>query len=271
MCVLTLLLKPLFAVWAWVTSGTGQEFLGAIVGAFGGAYLAFKLETKRRAGEEIRRRIGAANVALLTLHSMWWDLASYESQVVRKAIKRSPEVPLWLRIAPATRKVSDLGFDASSLVFLLEFDASDLLPDVLLQEQRYRDFYSGLELRDTVMSRARESMERERIGARRHATDQELLDAIGLRGIAELRTVTAGLLSNIYRTLEDMAVTYKRLCATAEIALGKSNIRALDLPVLADELKVPTADWVKSAIAEIYSRPALPEFAPDPPAGTAST
>jgi hypothetical protein len=253
--------ESLAMAWTWLMDVHDQTFFATLAGAFAGACAAFLLESMRRAREEKRRKIGAANIALLTLSSMWWELYNYESQVVRPKISdRLREVPLWLKISPAVRRAPDLKFDIPALGFLLHSVNPEVLPELVLQEQRYRDFVAGVEQRDAAISRARDRMDAKNIGAERYATDAELKDVIGIRGIGELRTMTAGMIRAMYQTLEDMAAVYGQLLNALRRDFGKQNIKAFELEQskLNGDLKPSPAAWVKAAIAECNSRPSGP-------------
>jgi hypothetical protein len=139
------------------------SFWAAAFGALVGATSAFLLESWRRARQQIRHNIGAANIALLTLNSMWWELFNYESQVVRPRISdKGKEAPLWIKIRPAVGRAPDLKFEISALGFLLHSNKPELLPKLILQEQRYRDFYAGVAQRDAALARAGDRMDAHR-------------------------------------------------------------------------------------------------------------
>jgi hypothetical protein len=229
------------------------------VGAFVGAAVAFAIDWLRRIREEKRRRIGAANVALLTLKSMWWEFYNYESQVVHPAlVDDRRELPLWILIRPAVRQASNLQFDISALSFLLELEQPDLLPKLVLQERRYREFGTGLEQRDVVMARVRDLMAARQIGATRYATDEELKQAIGVRGIGEVRTSTAAIVRALYLNLHEIASTYYELLLVLRKQFGKKAIVAFDLEQAKMEATLtPTPqEWAEAAIARVNSWPA---------------
>ena len=223
------------------------------VGAFVGAVAAFLIDWQRRAREEKRRRIAAANVALLTLYNMWWVLYTFESHIVRPVVgQRDHPLPLWLRMKPAVRPAPSLEFDIPALVFLLHSREPALLPRLILQQQRYRDHVAAVATQNAAIGRARERMSARGIGRERYGTDAELAEAVGIQVVGELRTITAAVIPALYDSLEDMAKAYGELLSAVRRELGPKNITAFELEQtkLVEALKPSPKEWVQAAVVE---------------------
>jgi len=120
---------------AAVTFVDWKNLLAAFVGTFVGAYVAFKLEQKTRALEQVRMRSTEGNLALLTLFQMFNELRQFQKEVIATV----PERPgRWMTMKVTfPQSGSKLGFDASRLAFLLECEDKNLLPEVLLEARRF--------------------------------------------------------------------------------------------------------------------------------------
>ena len=227
------------------------------VGAFVGAAVAFAIDWMRRAREEMRRRIAAGNVALLTLNAMWFELFTYERDVVHKAIENADTspLPLWLSIPKAVMRESGYTFDIADLSFLLQSPEAEVVADLILQQDRSRSFLHGLTMRDSVLDRAHEQMNARGVGLKCIPSDQELVEIIGPRETGQLRTMTCGMLQNLYQTLFEMHDYSNRLQAALKRQLGEKNVRSFPIPDLAADLEPSAEEWVRSAVEKCKSRP----------------
>ena len=66
-----------------------------LVAAFGGAWLAFQLERKRRGDDETQKRVGVANRALYTLFNFWNILEQHRKEVIEPCRGKSDA---WLNL-----------------------------------------------------------------------------------------------------------------------------------------------------------------------------
>ena len=76
-----------------------KDLLGpftSLVATFGGAWLAFRIERKRRSDEQEKRRVGAANRALYTLFNLWNVLEQHRRDVIEPH-RSKPDA--WLNMA----------------------------------------------------------------------------------------------------------------------------------------------------------------------------
>jgi hypothetical protein len=225
---------------------------GSFGGAVAGGYSAFALEGRRRQREQRDRDIAAANVALVTLSSMWSALYNYEKQIVRKQIadEQSPD-PLWLRVRPSASHRQALSFDVANLVFLLKSSDPEVLPELILQGQRYLDVNEALERLESVRNRALERMEASRVGATGHPTRKELVSAIGPLGVSQLSTLTKNLIDYLYRCMADMTTFHGRFQRLLQSELGEQSVRVFALQDFAGELPMSVSEWIERARAMV--------------------
>lgn len=112
-----------------------SALLSAFIGTFIGAYVAFRLEHNERALEQIRQRGTEGNLALLTLFQMFNLLRQFQKEVIATAPDR---LGRWMSMKVTfPRSEKSLGFEASHLAFLLEYEDKNLLPEILIEERRF--------------------------------------------------------------------------------------------------------------------------------------
>lgn len=246
--------------------GTSKSFWGdfwaAAFGALIGAGAAFALAWWEKQREERRRRVAAGNIALLTMYRMWYEIYNYEQHIIRNAVlKKDKAIPLWLRISLLARTPPDLRFDFPSLVFLLRSSEPVTLANTALQETRYHELFHAVALRNDVLQRVQESMAKKSVGVVTEPTDKELVYAIGIPAIAQLRTLTVGVFESVYKNLEEMRTAYNALLVLLAKELGTKDVVAFALEEnFPRELDMPVAKWLGLLKIENNSRPSGPPF-----------
>jgi hypothetical protein len=223
--------------------------IGSFGGAVAGGYSAFALEERRRQREQHDRQIAAANVALVTLSSMWSVLYNYEKKIIRKAIAddQSPD-PLWLRIRPGVSRREALTFNIENLVFLLKTSDPMALHELILQGQRYFDLNEAIDMLAQTRGPVLERMEAAGVGLTGDPTRDELIAVIGPLGVTQLSTLTKGLIEYLYRCMADMTAFHRRLQSLLRAEFGEDEVKAIALEDFAAELPMPVPAWIERAV-----------------------
>jgi hypothetical protein len=126
-----------------------NTLISTVISTFVGAYVAFLLERRTRVAEETSARSTAGNLALLTLSQMLSQLRRFQEDFISSVPDRSGR---WLKMRVTfPRSGSGLGFDVSRLEFLLESEDKNLLPELLLEEQRFQLVFEMINTRSHLM------------------------------------------------------------------------------------------------------------------------
>ena len=152
-----------------------------LAAAFAGAWAAFRLESSRRAKEEIDRRIAAANRALYTIFNLWNILSQFQKEVINPFRGKNDA---WLNM-PATLP-SNYGltsFQADELAFLLQTEYANTYTSLLLEEQRFWIATHQIEMRsDIILNRVSPGFA---VGA--YLTEQQIEKIIGIDIVHKLK------------------------------------------------------------------------------------
>src|ERR1700737_2059104 len=114
--------------------GDVANFLGTLVAAFAGAWVAFRFESSNRAKDRTDEEIVAGNLALLGLSEIWNALRDYQIGVVEKW-RGKPDAWLNLEASPPIN-FGGVSFDTRGLSFLLE-GHPEAVQRLLLERRRF--------------------------------------------------------------------------------------------------------------------------------------
>lgn len=123
--------------------------LTSLAAMFGGAWLAFRIERKRKSDEQEKHRAGAANRALYTLFNFWNVLEQHRKDVI-EPYRSKPDA--WLNMAATPPISAGLSkFEVGDLSFLLETESPMVYASLLLEEQRFAHTVGLIEARSLLV------------------------------------------------------------------------------------------------------------------------
>lgn len=189
--------------------------LATLLAAFLGAYCAFELQNRVKAKEERRNNIAAGNRALFTLIRQWNKLANL--QIYIEPFRGNPGIHI---VMPGTPEVqgNHLVYDVNSLSFLLGTQYTQLLGQLLLEEDRFKSAIQAFNNRSTYqVEEAQPLLGEAGIVETAGYPLTRLEEALGHRVNAHLRNETEGtinLIDTTVQSMETMANTFRTALKT---------------------------------------------------------
>lgn len=122
--------------------------LATLVAAFYGAKYAFQFQKDKEVENNIIANVINGNNAIFTLGRMANKLAGYKRQII-DPIRNSPTRNLEMRPTQALEK-DDIRLDIQNLYFLLEIEDRNLLGEIVVEEERYRNTIEAINMRSEL-------------------------------------------------------------------------------------------------------------------------
>lgn len=119
-----------------------------LVAAFFGAWFAYKLEGRSKKSDTRNANINMANKALFTTFQMLNHMALYKKDMI-DPFKGNPGIFIMMR-PTLPEKQDDSGYDYNGLTFLLGTDHKQLLFDLYIEQQRYRETLKAIDYRSSL-------------------------------------------------------------------------------------------------------------------------
>ena len=192
-----------------------KDLLAALItlfATFGGAWLAFRLEHKRRDADEEQRRCGVANRALYTLFNFWNILEQHRKNVIEPCRGKSDA---WLNMAATPPTKTGLAtFEAGELSFLLQTENSIVYAALLLEEQRFSHAVSLIEIRSSViLNEAFPRLAGAGVSVGASLAEVEAERVIGIDTTHKLRVYSSAIVTNVDEDLKSIVSAYDQLRA----------------------------------------------------------
>jgi hypothetical protein len=195
--------------------------LATLVAAFAGAWGAFLLESQRRQREERDRNFGAGNRAIYTIFNLWNTLEQFRKEVLEPHRGR-PDAWLNMAAQPAT-SVGDHRFEAGDLQFLLQGKHAPVYAALFLEEQRFELAIGLIRQRNQiVLDKVFPRMAAAGFTVGRSATEQDVVRALGIDVVHQLKMITAALYKNVDEDLASLKSRYEEL-RSAMVQLNPSR------------------------------------------------
>jgi len=190
-----------------------KDLLAALItlfATFGGAWLAFRLEHKRREAEEEQRRCGVANRALYTLFNFWNILEQHRKDVI-EPYRGKPDAWLNMAAMPPT-KTGLATFEAGELSFLLQTENSMVYAALLLEEQRFSHAVGLIEFRSSIiLNEVFPRFAGAGVNVGSSLTEAEAERVIGIDTTHKLRVVSSAIVTNVDEDLKSIVSAYDQL------------------------------------------------------------
>ena len=172
-----------------------SSLIAATLGAVSGAFAAFRLEARRRKGEQVAVLVSNGNRTLLDLFAIWNNLVQYKRDVIGGVEDKDPAEHWYLLKATTVPYTAENLLDPSRYEFLLGTDGSQIAADILMEHQRYSLFLWQVEERSRIM--------RELVRPRWEAA------GLGVAGDPTLEAIKGATGPNYYTELSDMTTNIK--------------------------------------------------------------
>ncbi len=128
--------------------------LTAVVATFVGAWGAFHFEAERRLAQEVTANVQAGNRVLFDLYMVWNDYTLIDRELKSELARVHPSL-YWCQLKPRIFvEPRDGILDVSRLEFMLESPKAQLLVDIQIQHERYRQYLDLVKRRATLFAAA---------------------------------------------------------------------------------------------------------------------
>jgi hypothetical protein len=184
--------------------------IASLVATFGGAWLAFRIERKRRSDEEEKHRSGAANRALYTLFNFWNILEQHRKEVIEPYRAKNDA---WLNMAATPPvKAGSMSFEAGDLAFLLETENSMVYATLLLEEQRLAHTLGLIEMRSSiVLNEVFPRFAKASVNVGSALPEPDIARILGIDIVHKLRLVTAAVVKEVDAGLKSTVAAHDQL------------------------------------------------------------
>jgi hypothetical protein len=190
----------------------GVNGLTTVAAAFAGAWVAFLLESRRRAKEIEDARVGGANRALYGLVTMWEILHQYQSEHIEPN-RNDPD--FWLNLAPAPPIDWKPLFDGRDISFLLDTPLGrGVFQRTLGEERRFRLAMSLLQRHaDLTIREVHSRIADAGVRPGQVRTSAEFEEILGIRVVLHLKSYTRDIVGFIDEDVATIPQTFADLRA----------------------------------------------------------
>ena len=211
-----------------------------LVAAFGGAWLAFQLERKRRDDDETQKRVGVANRALYTLFNFWNILEQFRKEAI-EPFHGKPDA--WLNM-PATvpSKYGLIAFEAGELSFLLQVEDAMVFSELLLEEQRFAQAVHMIELRSSIVLNQvfpRFAATGVNVGTTLLEPDVEKI--VGIDTVHKLKVLGEAIVTNVDADLKSIVAAHDQLRAAMKRLYPELKFIQVEFGIAPSHTQTPAA------------------------------
>jgi hypothetical protein len=189
--------RSTITVWPISSFLTGDRIasvIGTLLGILIGAWLAFRFATVSRELVRQDENVGAGNLALFCITTMFNQTRQYQKEIVDPYRKRSDA---WFNMAASLPLNEKLEFATKDLSFIAQSDPK-AFGDLLIEQERFRILaYSIQSHRDITLEKVWPTLSTAGIpmGASMAVSDVENILGPGL--VKQLKVTTAGIINNV--------------------------------------------------------------------------
>lgn len=195
---------------AAVTIGDVVNPLATLVAAFAGSWAAFKLQQFQKNKEDTEAKIAAGNRALMVLLQQAITLKLFQTDFI-EPYRNSPG--RHIQIQPALPFQEDsLAFDVRSLEFLSTPEYQQVLVDLILEENRYREAIKSINTRSRHhFEVVQPKLARAGVKEGEEYTGEQFRSALGDHDYVHLQRLTDAIVLHVDRTVESLVAMKGRL------------------------------------------------------------
>lgn len=200
------------------------EILVAAIGAFAGAWVAFKLERSYRKAEDRRRNAEAASLVGVRLSLMYTAYRNYRDRFVSPALAKHPRETLWHLLEPGALHIGPIPeLDLGGLKFLIQGQDVQVVADVGMEEVKYRALNEIIERRSRMHHEEMQRLMEER-GLRGSQTMGTIKAAVGPRIVTSMENYTDFILKEIDPYMESITKVAVRLKKASKTLLESERV-----------------------------------------------
>ena len=205
--------------------------IATLIAAFGGAWLAFRLERKCRDDDEVQKRIGVANRALYTLFNFWNILEQFKKEAI-EPLRGKPDA--WLNM-PATvpSKYGLTAFEAGELSFLLQTENSMVFSALLLEEQRFAQAVHMIELRSSiVLNQVFPRFAAANVNVGTTLLEPDVGKIVGIDTVHKLKVLGDAIVANVDADLKSIVTAHDQLRAAMKRLYPKRKFIKIEFGIV---------------------------------------
>lgn len=218
---------PIFSIATFLIAGTAEAAtegnaavsigdivnpLATLVAAFAGSWAAFKFQQFQKNKEDTENKIAAGNRALMTLLQQANTLKLFQSDFI-EPYRNSPG--RHIQIQPVLPFQEDtLVFDVRSLEFLFTPEYQQVLMDLVLEENRYREAIKSINTRSRHhFEVVQPKLARAGVREGGEYTGEQFKAALGDHDYVHLKRLTDAIVLHVDRTVDSLVSMKGRLRA----------------------------------------------------------
>ncbi len=174
--------------------------VATLIAAFFGAWFAYRLQDKAKVREERASNISAANRVLFTVFQQINSLTLLQRDIIDPVRNHPMKFIAMQPVMPEQQE--DIQFDFSSLGFLLNTKHKQIVLDLFIEQQRFREAIKAISYRSALhIQQVQPSLERAGIQEGVDYTIEELGKVLGPRLYKTLQHATDQIIYYVDRTI----------------------------------------------------------------------
>ena len=203
--------------------------LAVLLAAFYGASFAYELQKEKEKEDIKRRNIVNGNSAIFTLMRMTNKLVIFQRQII-DPIRNNPA--RFLAMQPtATLEKDDIKLDMEKLYFLLETDDRDLLGEIMIEEERYRNAIDAINGRSRLhLLEAQPQLEKAGFQPGGEYTFAQMEAMLGPRLYATIKSATDQTITHIDNAVVSIKATSDKLTTSLKRLFPNEKIISFTIP-----------------------------------------
>jgi hypothetical protein len=184
--------------------------LTTLVGAFSGAWAAFKYQEHKEISQLTKDRRAAVNRALHTIYNLWNIQRQYQTEVI-DLYRGKPDVWLNMQATPPP-SFGLTTFQAEELSFFLESKHAQMYADLMLEEHRFQIAMNLINMRSSVaLNEAWPRLGAAKIEVGESMDLNRMTKIIGIDVEQKLRKLTEGIIEHIDENEKSIREIHDRL------------------------------------------------------------
>jgi len=196
-----------------ISFGDIVQVVATLIAAFAGAWFAFIYQNRQKASAERQEHIAAGNRALATLLQQANTLKLYQVDMI-EPFRDDPGRHIDIRPTLQYREEA-LTFDVKSLNFLLTPKYAEVVFDLIIEEERYREALKAINERTRHhFEVVQQKLFRYGIKDGVSYSDRNFRDALGELDYKLVKRHTDAVVLHVDRTVESLVVAKDRLLKT---------------------------------------------------------
>lgn len=209
--------------------------LATLVAAFYGAKYAFQFQKDKELEDSKNRNVVNGNNSIFALSRMAGKLAGFQKQII-EPIRNSPVSFLEMRATNHLEK-DDIQLNIEKLYFLLETEDRNLLGEIMVEEDRYRNAIDAINLRSQLhLHEVQPLFERAGFVQGGQYSFEQIEGMLGPRLYATISQATDDVIHHVDATVESIKSVSNKLTASLKKQYPDETIIGFVIPDLSERL-----------------------------------